>query len=42
MEDGAALALDDIEVLDPAGATVRLRTLWADRCVVLALVRHFG
>jgi hypothetical protein len=29
-------------VLDETGATVRLDSLWAERTVVLALVRHFG
>jgi hypothetical protein len=31
-----------IEVLDPRGVPVQLRTLWSDRPVVLAMVRHFG
>lgn len=30
------------EVLDPDGRSVPLGTLWRDRSVVLALVRHFG
>ena len=34
--------LADLEVLDGAGDGVRLGTLWADRPVVLALVRHWG
>jgi len=30
------------EVLDENGAKTRLGTLWADRPIVLAFVRHFG
>jgi hypothetical protein len=30
------------EVLAEDGGTVRLGTLWSDRPVVLAFVRHFG
>ncbi|HJM88811.1 MAG TPA: hypothetical protein QF624_04175 [Dehalococcoidia bacterium] len=35
-------ALDDLDVLDSGGVSVRLGTLWIDRPVLLALVRHFG
>ena len=34
--------LAQIEVLDPQGASVPLGSLWRDRSVVVALVRHFG
>jgi hypothetical protein len=34
--------LDALEVLTPDGDPVPLGTLWRDRPVVLALVRHFG
>ena len=32
----------DLEVLRPNGEAVRLGSMWAERPVVLALVRHFG
>jgi peroxiredoxin len=32
----------DVEVLDPQGRAVRLSSLWADRPVVLAFLRHYG
>ena len=32
----------NLEVLRPDGSSVRLGTVWADRPVVLALIRHFG
>lgn len=35
-------ALDHLDVLDPDGVAVRLGTLWAERPVLLALIRHFG
>lgn len=35
-------ALADATALDTEGATVRLGSLWQDRAVVLAFVRHFG
>ena len=38
--DFAALA--GITVLDPQGNDVARASLWADRPVALALVRHFG
>lgn len=31
-----------LEVLRPDGSSVRLGSVWADRTVVLALIRHFG
>ncbi len=40
MIDAGKLA--PLEVLDPDGAAVPLGSLWRDRSVVLALVRHFG
>lgn len=42
MTADATLDLDDIVVLDPSGAPQCLGALWAERPVVLALVRHFG
>lgn len=38
--DSAALA--DLTVLDPQGIDVALGSLWAERPLALALVRHFG
>lgn len=37
-----AKRLQDIEVLDPNGRSVRLGDSWEDRTVVLAFIRHFG
>lgn len=34
--------LQDIHVLDPEGASLRLGDLWRERSVVLAFIRHFG
>ena len=34
--------LDDVRVFDPDGREVQLGRLWAERTVVLVLVRHFG
>ena len=34
--------LDDLHVLDPEGVTHPVTSLWAERPVVLALIRHFG
>jgi hypothetical protein len=34
--------LADCEVTDEHGATIRLGSLWAERPIVLAFVRHFG
>ena len=34
--------LADCEVTDEKGATIRLGSLWAERPIVLAFVRHFG
>lgn len=39
-QDAGTLAA--LEVLDPAGRSVRLGSFWSERPVVLALVRHFG
>ena len=33
---------EDVYVLDTAGRPVSLPSLWAERPIVLALVRHFG
>lgn len=35
-------ALQNIEVLDPSGASHRLGSAWADGTVVLVFIRHFG
>jgi len=35
-------ALADAEVTAEDGSTLRLGSLWAERPVVLAFVRHFG
>ena len=37
-----AKRLQDIEVLDPNGGSVRLGDAWDERTVVLAFIRHFG
>jgi hypothetical protein len=37
-----AKRLQDIEVLDPNGRSVRLGDAWGERTVVLAFIRHFG
>jgi len=37
-----ATKLKDIELLDPAGKTVRLGDTWKEKPVVLAFIRHFG
>ncbi len=34
--------LGDVELLDRDGRAVLVRTLWAERPIVLALIRHFG
>jgi len=34
--------LAGMDVLDPAGQSVRLGTYWQDRPAVLVFVRHFG
>jgi hypothetical protein len=34
--------LESVTVLDLDGRTVPLASLWADRPVVLAFIRHFG
>lgn len=38
----AAGGLGDIELLARDGRAVIVRTLWAERPIVLALIRHFG
>jgi hypothetical protein len=35
-------ALAECEVTDETGAKIRLDSLWAERPIVLAWVRHFG
>ena len=37
-----AKRLESINVLDPAGQSVRLGDLWRDQTVLLAFIRHFG
>ena len=37
-----ASALAQLPVLDARGEPTRLGTVWAERPVVLALIRHFG
>ena len=37
-----AKRLQDLEVLDPNGRSVRLGDAWDERTVVLAFIRHFG
>lgn len=34
--------IGEMTVLDEAGASVRLNTLWRARPAVIAFVRHFG
>jgi hypothetical protein len=34
--------LAELTVLDEAGQSVVVRSLWADRPAILAFVRHFG
>lgn len=34
--------LENLTALDPEGETIALGSLWRDRPVVLAFVRHFG
>lgn len=38
----AAGELGDVELLDREGRAVVVRALWAERPIVLALIRHFG
>jgi hypothetical protein len=37
-----AASLETLTVLDTSGQTVPLASLWADRPVVVAFLRHFG
>ena len=39
---GIAKRLAGIELADDQGRAVRLRSLWAERPVVLVFIRHFG
>ena len=39
---GLAGKLESLELRDWSGETVRLGSLWRDRPVVLAFIRHFG
>lgn len=38
----ATAQLADVNVLDPAGAGLRLGSLWDGRPILLAMIRHFG
>lgn len=42
MADRIVEQLAAVEVLDPAGKSVRLGTLWESRPIILAMIRHFG
>lgn len=42
MATNVNVSLAEIEVLDAAGEPHRLGALWAERPVLLALIRHFG
>lgn len=41
-DNEATGALGAVDVLDRHGQSVTVRTLWAERPIVLALIRHFG
>ena len=42
MNDESKAGLGAIEVLSLTSETVRLGTLWAEKPIVLVLIRHFG
>lgn len=42
MPDSSVARLAELTVLDPEGASVRLGFQWAEKPVLLALIRHFG
>ncbi len=42
MGNDVVTRLDAVEVLDPEGMAVRLGSLWAERPVLLVMIRHFG
>jgi hypothetical protein len=42
MSSNTSAALSNSEVLDLEGRPVKLGTLWAERPVVIAFLRHFG
>lgn len=42
MQAGLAARLGNIGLDDWTGRSVRLGTLWEQRAVVLAFIRHFG
>jgi len=42
MSDPRNPSLAELEVRDPVGNPVALRSLWASRPVLLVMVRHFG
>lgn len=42
MSDPTVERLSDVQVLTPAGEQVRLGDYWAERPVILAMIRHFG
>jgi hypothetical protein len=39
---GISKRLGGMTLQDPEGREVRLRSLWAERPVVLVFIRHFG
>lgn len=42
MIDAIVERLSDVQVLTPAGESVRLGDFWSERPVLLAMIRHFG
>lgn len=42
MSDSMVRALGEVEVFDPTGMGLTLGSLWEDRPVLLAMIRHFG
>jgi hypothetical protein len=42
MADSTVERLGAVEVLTPEGDTVALASLWSERPILLALIRHFG
>jgi hypothetical protein len=40
--DDPVARLANVDVLAQDGTTLRLGTLWAERAVVLVMIRHFG
>lgn len=42
MIDNVVTRLSAVEVLSPTGAAIRLGSLWDERTILLAMIRHFG